>query len=69
MASSLPDDIFHTASQRFLYNIDLIAKRYANKRPLGLELDVNSGKVRFYLFILFVCMLSFKMIFIDYSSY
>uniref|UniRef100_A0AC34GXY0 Uncharacterized protein n=1 Tax=Panagrolaimus sp. ES5 TaxID=591445 RepID=A0AC34GXY0_9BILA len=45
MASSLPSDILRTASQRFLYNIDLIEKRYANKRPSGLELDVDSGKI------------------------
>uniref|UniRef100_A0AC34GNV3 Uncharacterized protein n=1 Tax=Panagrolaimus sp. ES5 TaxID=591445 RepID=A0AC34GNV3_9BILA len=43
--ASLPNNIFQIASQRFLYNIDLIEKRYVNKRPSGLELDVNSGKI------------------------
>uniref|UniRef100_A0A914YL96 Uncharacterized protein n=1 Tax=Panagrolaimus superbus TaxID=310955 RepID=A0A914YL96_9BILA len=45
MASSLPNDILRQASQRFLYNIDLIEKRFANKRPSGLELDVDTGKI------------------------
>uniref|UniRef100_A0AC35FD83 Uncharacterized protein n=1 Tax=Panagrolaimus sp. PS1159 TaxID=55785 RepID=A0AC35FD83_9BILA len=44
MSFSIPNDIFQNAFQRFSYNIDLIEKRYKNKRPSGLEMDFIDAK-------------------------